>query len=85
MANSIVNTIVDQLQTERARLEHELHRVSAALGAFGKAYMQGSKAKAAAPAPKRRMISAAGRKRIAAAQKARWAKIRAAKKSKSKA
>jgi hypothetical protein len=28
----------------------------------------------------RRMISAAGRQRIAAAQKARWAKIRAAKK-----
>jgi hypothetical protein len=84
MANSIVNTIVDQLQTERARLEHELHRVSAALSAFGKAYMQGSAAKTA-PASKRRMISAAGRKRIAAAQKARWAKIRAAKKSKSKA
>jgi|HubBroStandDraft_6_1064221.scaffolds.fasta_scaffold123416_2 hypothetical protein len=88
MANSIVNTIVDQLQTERTRLEHELHRVSAALSAFGRAYMQGTKAKAqtkAAPAPKRRKISAAGRKRIAAAQKARWAKIRAAKKSKSKA
>jgi hypothetical protein len=84
MANSIVNTIVNQLQTERTRLEHELHRVSAALSAFGKAYMQGTKAKAA-PAPKRRKISAAGRKRIAAAQKARWAKIRAAKKSKSKA
>jgi hypothetical protein len=85
MANSIVNTIVDQLRTERTRLEHELHRVSAALGAFGKAYMQGTKANAATPTPKRRKISAAGRKRIAAAQKARWAKIRAAKKSKSTA
>jgi hypothetical protein len=86
MANSIVTTIVDQLQTERTRLEHELHRVSAALSAFGRAYVHGTKAKAApAPAPKRRKISAAGRKRIAAAQKARWAKIRAGKKSKSKA
>jgi hypothetical protein len=84
MANSIVSTIVDQLQTERTRLEHELHRVSAALSAFGRAYIQGNKAKPA-PAPKRRKISAAGRKRIAAAQKARWAKIRAGKKSKSKA
>ncbi|MFY9673231.1 MAG: hypothetical protein WAK13_02210 [Terriglobales bacterium] len=83
MANSIVNTIVDQLQTERTRLETELHRVSAALSAFGKAYMNGGKPKAAAaPVRKVRTISAAGRRRIAAAQKARWAKIRAAKKSK---
>ncbi|MGA8301924.1 MAG: hypothetical protein WCB53_14685 [Terriglobales bacterium] len=83
MANSIVNTIVDQLQTERTRLETELHRVSAALSAFGKAYMNGGRPKAAtAPVRKVRTISAAGRRRIAAAQKARWAKIRAAKKSK---
>jgi hypothetical protein len=32
------------------------------------------------PAKPRRKMSAAGRRRIAAAQKARWAKIRAAKK-----
>ena len=45
--------------------------------------MSGSRGAAkAAPTPKRRTISAAGRKRIAAAQKARWAKIRAGKKSK---
>jgi len=81
MANSIVNTIVDQLQAERARLESELHRVSAALTAFGKAYMNGGRPKTAAPGRKTRTISAAGRKRIAAAQKARWAKVRAAKKS----
>ena len=83
MANSIVNTIVDQLQTERARLESELHRVSAALSAFGKAYMNGGRPKAAGAGRGRRgTISAAGRKRIAAAQKARWAKVRAAKKAK---
>ena len=86
MANSIVNTVVNQLQTERTRLENELHRVTAALTAFGKAYMRGTPAKSAAtPGRKSRTISAAGRKRIAAAQKARWAKIRAAKKGKSKA
>jgi len=41
-----------------------------------------SLAPAAAPAPKRkkRKMSAAGKARIAAAQKARWAKVRAAKK-----
>jgi len=81
MAKSIVNTIVDQLQTERTRLESELRRVSAALSAFGKAYMNGGRPKAAG---RRRggTISAAGRRRIAAAQRARWAKVRAAKKAK---
>jgi hypothetical protein len=86
MAKTLVNTVINQLQSERSRLENELHRVSAALSAFGKVYMQGSKpraAAAAAPARRTRTISAAGRKRIAAAQRARWAKVRAAKKSKS--
>jgi len=81
MANSLVSTVIDQLQNERARLENELHRVTAALTAFGKVYMQGNKRK---PTARRRKgnISAAGRKRIAAAQRARWAKVRASKKTK---
>ncbi len=41
--------------------------------------MHGAKAKSATN-PRKRKISAAGRKRIAAAQKARWAKFRARKK-----
>lgn len=81
MAKSLVSTVIDQLQSERARLENELHRVTAALTAFGKVYMQGGKRKPTGRR-KRGNISAAGRKRIAAAQKARWAKVRAAKKSK---
>jgi cob(I)alamin adenosyltransferase len=81
MTDSIVNTIVNQLQSERARLESELRRVSAALSAFGKAYMNGRRGKAA-PVRRARTISAAGRRRIAAAQRARWAKVRAAKKAK---
>jgi hypothetical protein len=40
----------------------------------------GSKQTKAAKEPRRRTLSAAGRKRIAAAQRARWAKIRAGKK-----
>jgi hypothetical protein len=63
------------LQKERTRLENELNRVTAALTAFGKVYLRGSK-----PTLKTRTISAAGRKKIAAAQRARWAKIRAARK-----
>ena len=79
MAKTLIETVVNQLQQERARLENELHRVTAALTSFGKAFMQGGKGTPVG-ARKKRTISAAGRKRIAAAQKARWAKVRAAKK-----
>jgi len=63
--------VVKQLNKERARLENELHRVTAALTAFGKVYFSGVKSK--------RTMSVAGRKRVAAAQRARWAKVRAKK------
>lgn len=79
MAKTLMQSVVGQLQKERTRLEDELHRVTAALTAFGKAYMHGTKPRPAATR-KKRTISAAGRRRIAAAQKARWAKIRAGKK-----
>jgi hypothetical protein len=78
MAKSMMQSVVSQLQKERNRLEGELHRVTAALTAFGNAYLRGAKAKAGGR--KTRTISAAGRRRIAAAQRKRWAKIRAAKK-----
>ena len=79
MSKTLVQSVVDQLQKERARLEAELYRVSAALTAFGRVYLQNGKAKPAATRA-RRKISKAGRRRIAAAQKARWTKFRAAKK-----
>jgi cob(I)alamin adenosyltransferase len=79
MAKTLIQSVVNQLQQERTRLEGELHRVTAALTTFGKVYMQGRKPSSAA-APKKRTISTAGRRRIAAAQRARWAKVRAAKK-----
>jgi hypothetical protein len=68
--------VVKQLGKERARLESELHRITAALTAFGKVYTNGAK-----PTRKRSKISAAGRKRIAAAQRKRWAAIKAKKKA----
>jgi hypothetical protein len=76
MPKTLMQSLVGQLEKERRRLEDELHRVTAALTAFGKVYLQGSKPKAAVATRKKRTISAAGRKRIAAAQKARWAKVR---------
>ena len=79
MPKTLMQSVVSQLQKERIRLEDELHRVTAALTAFGKVYLHG-KPKAATTRRKKRTLSAAGRRRIVAAQKARWAKIRASKK-----
>lgn len=79
MPKTLMQSIVGPLKKEQQRLEDELHRVTAALTAFGNVYLGGSKSKPAS-SRKKRTISAAGRKRIAAAQRARWAKVRAAKK-----
>jgi hypothetical protein len=75
MPKNLVQSVVGQLQKERSRLADELRRVTAALTAFGKVYVSGP-----AATRKKRTISAAGRKRIAAAQRARWARVRAGKK-----
>ncbi len=74
MPKSLMQSVISELQKERTRLEDELHRVTAALTAFGKVYLRGRKS-----SRKKRTISVAGRKRIAAAQRARWAKVRAKK------
>lgn len=68
-----VSNIVKQLKRERDKVEKQLSGLNAALAAFvGTYYSNGAK-----PTRKKRTMSAAGRKRIAAAQRARWAKIRA--------
>jgi hypothetical protein len=61
--------VVDMLKQEHARLTKEIGAISAALSAFGDSYRKG--------ATSGRTISAAGRARIAAAQRARWAKLKA--------
>jgi hypothetical protein len=80
MPKTLMQSVVSQLQKERTRLEDELRRITAALVAFGNVSMHGSRPKAAVATRKKRTNSAAGRKRIAAAQKARWAKWRKAQK-----
>jgi hypothetical protein len=77
MSKTLMQSVAGQLHEERLRLANELHAVTAALKAFGKVYASGSKS---GPTRKRRTISAAGRKKIAAAQRARWAKVKAGKK-----
>ncbi|HEV2715763.1 MAG TPA: hypothetical protein VGU64_10905 [Terriglobales bacterium] len=57
------------LRTERDKVARQLHGLNAALAAFAGTYTTGS-------FRPRRQMSAAARARIAAAQKARWAKVR---------
>ena len=68
-----VSSIVRQLKAERDRVAKQLSGLEAALAAFAGAYTK--------PTRKRRKMSVAARKKIAAAQRARWAKFRAKKKS----
>ena len=63
-----IESIVSQLRAQREDFVNQIGHIDAALIVLGK--MNGTHA-----AP-RRTISAAGRKRIAAAQRARWAKHR---------
>jgi hypothetical protein len=67
--------VMKQLKAERDRVRKQLLTLEAALTAFASAY-SGSK-----PSGKRRKISAKSRARIAATQRARWAKFRAKRKS----
>ena len=69
--------VIQQLKKERMRLEDQLHRITAALTAFGRVYMNGTGTKAVAGRRKGTM-SASARQKISRAQKARWAKQKAA-------
>lgn len=62
MAN--LSSVLDQLQQERSRLTSKLEGLSNALSALG------------ASGPRRIGMSAAGRARIAAAQRLRWARVK---------
>lgn len=59
--------VVRLLKKEQDRLTKELRGIGAALAAFGKAYAKGTV---------KSRLSRDARERIAAAQRARWAKVR---------
>jgi hypothetical protein len=65
-----MNSVVAQLKVARDRCAQELQKLDAAIGV-----LSGKGGKRS-----RRRMSAAGRKKIAAAQRARWAKWKASKK-----
>jgi hypothetical protein len=74
-----VSSVVKQLKKERDRVERQLSGLNAALSAFVGAYGGTTDEKSSNPANPKRTISAASRKKMAAAQRTRWAKIRAKK------
>ena len=71
-----LSKVVSSLRGEYSRLENEMDRVRKALDALGSA--NGAKPKRA-----KRFLSKDARRRIAEAQKLRWAKVRKAKLAKS--
>lgn len=77
MALATVKSLVKQLKKERDQIEKQLSGLNAAISAFTGVY-RGIK-----PTSKRRKLSAQVRAKIAAAQRKRWAKVRAAKKKSS--
>ena len=72
---SNLNKVVTSLRGEYARLEKEMERVRKALDALGRANGTRHRAK--------RVLSKEARRRIAEAQRLRWAKVRKAKAAKS--
>jgi len=74
--------VVRQLKKERERLQGEMERLNAALVALGSLGKLPGLSKGSLVTMGRRTMSVAARKRIAAAQRARWAKWKAAKRNK---
>ena len=67
-----------KLTKAKADLERQLNAISAAVKAFGSTLAAGS---TKGRKKKKRYVSAATKARIAKAQRARWAKVRTAKKA----
>ena len=78
---SNLQEIQDELHSKRKELQHELGRIDAAISALsGLGSQNGTASSSPAGHTGRRILSIGARRRIAAAQRARWAKVRAQKK-----
>ena len=65
--------IVSALKSEASKLQKQLNSINSAIGVLG--------GKNSVGRPRKRHMSASARARIAKAQRARWAKVRATKKN----
>jgi hypothetical protein len=79
--------MLQELQRKRAELMREIHAVTAAIKAYAETISKGPSglAKKTATKPQKRTMSAATKKKLSLAAKARWAKINAKKAPKSAA
>ena len=75
---SDLNQVVHQLQTQRKRAELELEKLSLAIKALTS--LEGESVAATTGIRRKPHFSAAARERIAAAQRLRWRKLKAAQK-----
>ena len=73
MASTEITEMVKTLQTERAQTRKELAKLDKAISALVK--LNGTNS-TPSPNGKRHTMSAAARRKIAKAQRARWAKVR---------
>lgn len=76
----LLNAALEGLEIQRQRIEEQIRQVRSMLGQSrgGRKAARPEPASSEKPARKKRVLSSAARKRIAAAQKARWAKFRKA-------
>lgn len=74
---SLLNAALEGLEIQRQRIEEQIREVRSMLGR-GRHVQRAESPSGDRPPRKKRVLSAAARKRIAAAQKARWAKFRKA-------
>jgi hypothetical protein len=78
----IILNIIKQLKKAEKALEKQAHRIAVELSQLRNAIAAlGHRGKPAKKIAKKRGMSAAARKKIAAAQKKRWAAVRAGKKN----
>jgi hypothetical protein len=74
-----LSSTINNIRKEEARLTGVRNDIEKKLKRFGK-ILRALGGASAGPKKRRKKMSAAGRRAIAAAQRARWAKVRAAKK-----
>ena len=78
---SNLGKVVAQLRQERQEAQKKVEQLDQALAALGAVSKSRTTGRGQKPSPKRRTMSAAARKKIAKAQRARWAKWKTARKS----
>ena len=72
-----LDAVLEQLRQERKRAEGELKQLEKVIAQLSKARSKSSQASPGSGKRMKRQLSAAARERIAAAQRTRWAKVRA--------